>query len=115
MVATGWTEAQKRAYAIADNKLSLNAGWDEELLSLELGELEVLAFDLDLMGFSEAERTALMSQGTEGLTDPDAIPDLPVEPVSRPGDIWILGNHRLLATARRRPTSRGCSKASSRT
>jgi ParB-like chromosome segregation protein Spo0J len=51
MVAAGWTEAQKRAYAIADNKLTLNGGWDDELLGLELGELEVLGFDLDLVGF----------------------------------------------------------------
>src|SRR6187401_3085749 len=66
MVATGWTDAQKRAYAIADNKLSLNAGWDQELLGLELGELQILGFDLDLTGFSEQERAALASQGTEG-------------------------------------------------
>ena len=77
MVAAGWSEAQKRAYAIADNKLALNAGWDEELLGLELGELEVLGFDLDLTGFSEAERRALGGAGTEGLTDPDDVPDLP--------------------------------------
>ena len=55
MVAAGWSEAQKRAYAIADNKLALNAGWDEELLALELGELQELGFDLDLTGFSDAE------------------------------------------------------------
>src|SRR5918995_564947 len=77
MVASGWTAAQRRAYAIADNKLALNAGWDEELLGLELGELEMLGFDLDLIGFSEAERIALLAQGTEGLTDPDEVPDLP--------------------------------------
>jgi DNA modification methylase len=96
MVATGWSEAQKKAYAIADNKLSLNAGWDEELLGLELGELEVLGFDLDLIGFSEAERIALLAQGTEGLTDPDEVPELPKEPVARLGDVWLLDRHRLL-------------------
>jgi ParB-like chromosome segregation protein Spo0J len=96
MVATGWSEAQKKAYAIADNKLSLNAGWDDELLGLELGELEVLGFDLDLIGFSEAERVALLAQGTEGLTDPDEVPDLPKEPVAQSGDVWLLGRHRLL-------------------
>jgi DNA modification methylase len=96
MVAAGWSEAQKKAYAIADNKLSLNAGWDEELLGLELGELEVLGFDLDLIGFSEAERIALLAQGTEGLTDPDEVPELPKEPVTRSGDVWLLGRHRLL-------------------
>src|SRR4051794_36972878 len=59
MVAAGWSEAQRRAYTIADNKLTLNGGWDDELLGLELGELEVLGFDLGLIGFTEAERAAL--------------------------------------------------------
>jgi hypothetical protein len=89
-------DAQKRAYAIADNKLTLNGGWDEELLGLELEELEVLGFDLDLIGFSESERAALAAQLVEGLTDPDDVPDLPTEPVAREGDIWVLGRHRLL-------------------
>jgi DNA modification methylase len=96
MVAAGWSEAQKKEYAIADNKLSLNAGWDEELLGLELGELEVLGFEMDLIGFSEAERIALLAQGTEGLTDPDEVPELPKEPVARSGDVWLLGGHRLV-------------------
>src|SRR5215217_1754732 len=96
MVAIGWTEAQKKAYAIADNKLTLNGGWDEELLGLELGELEVLGFDLDLIGFSEAERLALGSQGNAGLTDPDDVPEVPEEPVSVTGDVWVLGRHPLL-------------------
>jgi DNA modification methylase len=96
MVAAGWSEAQKKAYAIADNKLTLNGGWDEELLGLELGELEVLGFDLDLIGFSEAERTALAAQFTEGLTDPDDVPELPDQPVSQSGDLWQLGRHWLL-------------------
>src|SRR5262245_44066236 len=59
MVATGWTEAQKRAYAIADNKLALNAGWDEALLGLEIGELEGLGFDIGLLGFTDTEIAAL--------------------------------------------------------
>ena len=96
MIAAGWTEAQKRAYAIADNKLALNAGWDEELLGIELGELEVLGFEVDLIGFSESERLALAAGATSGLTDPDDVPELPSEPVSRPGDLWTLGRHRLL-------------------
>src|SRR4051812_35845539 len=96
MVAVGWTEAQKKAYAIADNKLTLNGGWDEELLRLELGELEVLGFDLDLIGFSEDERAALASLGNAGLTDPDEVPEPPDNPVSVAGDVWLLGNHRLL-------------------
>jgi hypothetical protein len=96
MVATGWSDAQKRAYTIADNKLTLNGGWDDELLGLELGELEVLGFDLDLIGFTEAERATLAAQFTEGLTDPDVVPDLPSDPVARDGDVWVLGRHRLL-------------------
>src|SRR5882724_10382441 len=96
MVATGWTEAQRRAYTIADNKLTLNGGWDQELLGLEIGELELLGFDLDLIGFSEDERIAPAAQFTEGLTDPDEVPDLPSEPVARAGDLWVLGAHRLL-------------------
>ncbi len=96
MIASEWTDAQKRAYAIADNKLTLNGGWDEELLGLELGELEVLGFDLDLIGFTESEREALAAQFTEGLTDPDAVPDLPSDPITRDGDLWVLGTHRLL-------------------
>jgi ParB-like chromosome segregation protein Spo0J len=96
MIASDWTDAQKRAYAIADNKLTLNGGWDEELLGLELEELEILGFDLDLIGFSESERAALAAQLVEGLTDPDDVPDLPTEPVAREGDIWVLGRHRLL-------------------
>src|SRR4029079_18703487 len=83
------------AYELADNKLALNAGWDEELLGLELGELEVLGFDLDLIGFTEAERAAL-APGIEGLTDPDEVPELPAQPVSAPGNLWQLGRHRIL-------------------
>ena len=92
----GLSEAQKRALVIADNKLALNAGWNDELLGLELGELESLGFDLSLTGFSELEVLALTSRGTPGLTDPDDIPEVPEQPVSVPGDVWLLGNHRLI-------------------
>jgi hypothetical protein len=68
MIASEWTDAQKRAYAIADNKLTLNGRWDEELLGLELEQLEVLGFDLDLIGFSDEERASLAAQTTVGLT-----------------------------------------------
>ena len=85
MVARGWSEAQKRAYVIADNKLALNAGWDDDLLGVELGELKDLGFDLDLIGFSELELSALASPPRQGLTDPDETPAVPAEPVSRTG------------------------------
>jgi DNA modification methylase len=92
----GMSDAEKRAYVIADNKLALNAGWDEELLRLEFTDLDALGFDLGLTGFSGDEITGLMNIGGKGLTDPDDVPDAPVVPVSRPGDLWLLGPHRLL-------------------
>ena len=97
MVAAGWTDAQKRAYVIADNKLALNAGWDNELLALELGELGDLGFDLDLVGFTDEEIAELMPvQGTDGLTDPDDAPAVQETHVTVPGDVWVMGKHRLL-------------------
>ena len=91
------TDAQKRAYVIADNKLALNAGWDEAMLKLELADLKGLDFDLDLTGFSTDEINALLAdKGTEGLTDPDDAPEPPVEPVTRLGDVWICGQHRVM-------------------
>ncbi len=91
------TEAQKRAYVIADNKLALNAGWDIELLRLEINDLRGLEFDVALTGFSTEELDALMAApGTEGLTDPDAIPEAPERPIAVPGDVWLLGRHRLV-------------------
>lgn len=96
IVAGGWTEAQKKAYVIADNKLALNAGWDDEMLAVEFGELKDLGFDLPLTGFSDAEIAALSPQIVEGLTDEDAVPDAPAEPKTVLGDIWLLGNHRLM-------------------
>ena len=113
MVAAGWSEEQKRAYALADNKLALNAGWDEALLSLELKELEGLGFDLDLTGFSADERVALDADATNGLTDPDDVPDLPTSPVAASGDVWLMGRHGCsAATARPPPTWPPCSRAS---
>lgn len=91
------TEAQRRAYVIADNKLALNAGWDDELLKLELGDLGADGFDLSLTGFSDEELKALMiDETTEGLTDEDAVPEVPVQPVTVEGDVWLLGRHRLM-------------------
>ena len=97
MVAAGWTDAQKRAYVIADNKLALNAGWDNDLLALELGELGDLGFDVELTGFTADEIQALMPVDlNEGLTDPDDAPAPPENPITRPGDVWILGKHRVM-------------------
>jgi DNA modification methylase len=97
VVATGWSDAKKRAYVIADNKLALNAGWDNDMLSLELGELGDLGFDLDLIGFTPEEIEALSPiQLTDGLTDEDEVPEPPPEPITKLGDVWILGNHRLM-------------------
>jgi DNA modification methylase len=91
------SDAQKRAYVIADNKLALNAGWDEAMLKLELADLKALDFDLDLTGFNTDEIDALLAEkGTEGLTDPDDTPEPPVEPVTRLGDVWVCGQHRVM-------------------
>ena len=90
------TEAQKKAYIIADNRLALNAGWDEDMLKVELEELNDLEFDISLLGFEDNEIESLLSEPTEGLTDEDAVPDLPEEPTTKLGDLWILGEHRLL-------------------
>lgn len=97
MVAKGWSEAKKRAYVLADNKLALNAGWDNEMLALELGEIGDLGFDLDLTGFTAEEIAALMPEQIEpGLTDPDDAPTVQENSITVPGDVWVMGKHRLL-------------------
>jgi len=96
VVVTGLDDRKRRALVIADNKLALNAGWDEEALRVEL---EDLAGDFGaLMGFSEDELVELLKgdEGTEGLTDEDAVPDAPEVPVTVEGDVWLLGRHRLM-------------------
>jgi len=92
------TDAQKRAYVIADNKLALNAGWDDEMLRIELDELKAVDFDLSLIGFDDDELGALLAdKGTDGLTDEDDVPEVSDgEPATRLGDVWLLGNHRLM-------------------
>lgn len=91
------TESQKKAYIIADNKLALNAGWDNAMLTIEMQELEDEGFDLSLLGFDDKELNALLQpEIVEGLTDEDAVPDVPEEPKTKLGDIYILGNHRLM-------------------
>jgi DNA modification methylase len=104
MVARGWSEAKRRAYVIADNKLALNAGWDEELLALELSALRLDDFDLELTGFDQGEIDQLLDgfdpegQGTEGDTEPqiDRAEELRVQWGVETGQLWQLGQHRLL-------------------
>lgn len=96
MVAEGWSEAQRKAYVLADNKLALNAGWDNELLRVELEGLKELDFDISLTGFSGDELVSILAGKTEGLTDPDEVPEPPAEPVTVLGDVWLLGNHRII-------------------
>jgi DNA modification methylase len=95
MIARGWSEAKKRAYCIADNKLALNAGWDEEMLAAELSDLQELAFDIDLIGFAEKELSRLL-EPDGAVAGEDDVPQVPEVAVSRAGDLWLLGSHRLL-------------------
>ena len=90
------TPAQRRAYVLADNRLALSVGWDEDLLRVELAELGAEGFDLALTGFDELEIASFLAEPTSGLTDPDEVPSPPEVPVSRPGDVWLLGRHRLI-------------------
>jgi DNA modification methylase len=93
------SETQRRAYVIADNRLAENAGWDEAALAAELRELEREGLDLGLVGFSDGELEALLAAEPQPEAGPDAeeeIPEAPIEPVTRPGDVWLIGNHRLI-------------------
>jgi len=92
------SENQKKALIIADNKLALNSDWDNNLLMIELQELNSEDYDLSVLGFDQDELNALLNpiEPTVGLTDEDAVPDVPDEPKTKPGDIYILGNHRLM-------------------
>jgi DNA modification methylase len=96
MVARGWSEAQKRAYVLADNKLTLNGEWDEELLKVEIGDLAALGFDLALTGFSDDELANMIAEAVTGQTDPDETPELPADPITVLGDVWVLGRHRIV-------------------
>ena len=96
MVASGWSEAQKKAYVLADNQLALNAGWDMDLLKVEVGDLNLDGFDLDLIGFDDKLLADLLAEPNEGLTDPDEVPEPPAEPVTVLGDVWVMGSHRLM-------------------
>lgn len=104
------TDAQKRAYVIADNKLALNAGWDDALLALELRELAEMDFDLHLTGFNDDEISKLLDlelgEGEgEGQGDADAVPEVRPEPISKPGDVWVLGRHRVMCGDSNDPAS----------
>lgn len=91
------TDTQRKALVIADNKLALNADWDNTLLTIELDELLKDGFALDILGFNQDELAALLEpEQVEGLTDEDAVPELPEEPKTKLGDIYQLGNHRLM-------------------
>lgn len=89
------SKIQERALVLADNQLALNSGWDEDLLAAELRALSINEFDLSLIGFDETEIAGLLAQ-QRGSTDPDAVPEVEEIVISRPGDIWLLGPHRLL-------------------
>lgn len=91
------TESQKKAYVIADNQLAMNAGWDTSMLTLELSDLKEAGFSLDILGFDPKELDNLLEpEQVDGLTDEDAVPDIPEEPKTKLGDIYQLGNHRLM-------------------
>lgn len=100
VLADEWTEAQVKAFRIAVNKSAELAEWDTSLLALEIEDLKDLDFDLELTGFELPELEDIMGEGagggTEGQTDPDAVPEAQEEPVSRLGDVWLLGRHRLM-------------------
>lgn len=95
----GLTQAQRRAYVIADNQIALNAGWDDAMLRLELADLQAADFNLDLLGFDANRLDELLAEEvgeTEGLTDADDVSEVQAKPVSRPGDVWLLGKHRVM-------------------
>jgi DNA modification methylase len=96
-VAVGLSAAQAKAYRLADNQTAQLSAWDDEKLVLELAQLREMDFDLGLTGFSSEELMKLLGDSTpEGLTDPDAIPEPPDAAITQPGDLWLLGQHRLL-------------------
>jgi len=90
------TDAQRRAYVLTDNRTALDAGWDNEMLRIELQDLEADGFDLSLTGFDVGEIGAFLADATEGLTDPDDVPEPPAQPVTVDGDVWLMGRHRVI-------------------
>lgn len=102
MVARGWSEEDRRLYTLADNRLAEIAEWDPEMLRIEIGELreDFGIEDMSLIGFSAEDLAEILPDAlidtTGGLTDPDDVPEVPEAPVTRPGDVWVMGKHRLL-------------------
>lgn len=92
------TKTQRKAYILADNRIALNSEWDSQLLSLEFKDLDDNGIDLEMLGFDADEIDALLNpiEATEGKTDEDAVPEVPAEPVTKLGDVWLLGRHRLM-------------------
>ena len=91
------TDVQRRAYILADNRLAMNAGWDDEMLSLEIEELDSSGFNLEILGFTSDELSTMLGVDPQGgETDPDDIPDVPTTPTTRNGDVWLLGVHKLM-------------------
>jgi DNA modification methylase len=95
-IADNLTPEQINAYRIADNRTSEESEWDNELLKMELKELDLKDFDLGLTGFNEDQLNSLLFEEKQGLTDEDAVPETPEEPITKLGDIWKLGNHRVM-------------------
>ena len=93
---SGWSDAKRRAYILADNQLALNASWDEAALALEVKDLDEMGFDLPLIGFDEKTLVELLDEKPETKGDPEHVPDAPVQPTTKRGDVWILGMHRLV-------------------
>lgn len=92
------SDTQRRAYILADNKLAENAGWDEKVLAAELADLERDGLDLKVVGFSDDELEVLLADSGDGPPpeDEEQIPEAPADPVTRPGDVWLIGSHRLI-------------------
>jgi len=93
---SGWSPAQRRAYIIADNQIALNAGWNEDILALELRDLKTAEFDLQVLGFGSDQLLALLDDGSKGPREPDYAPPIEPDPITRDGECWILGGHRLV-------------------
>lgn len=96
ILADDMTDAQIKAFRLSVNKVAEFADWDIDLLKLEFADLKDMDFDLSLTGFKLDEIADMLAEPTEGLTDEDAVPDAPETPVTVPGDVWVLGRHRLM-------------------